>query len=157
MREDDGGRPTKRLSLMRTFLLSVVIGALAFGGIAPTAEAAYDYGIGNTQEPNVTVHHQAKRTNTYSQNLVAWRPLSNNCGQAMILGVRNSSGTQIARNENYRAYNTWHTLRKPDGSSVLQYGSFYLNSNMRLYDGSGWYEGTCKWKADLMFNVKNAP
>lgn len=139
------------------FLASALIGAFAVA--VPVAASANTDFTGYVDNPRgYVVHHDKARINSYQQNYVAWSPNSDSCNYWMILGIRNSSGTQIARSQRSAfdvGTGSWFDLTKPDGSNQIPQGVFYLNSMMDHFSGNGNLPAVCTWSAYLQFNIQN--
>lgn len=149
------GRTYSRGRFTKTFIVSLLAGALAAGGVG-AAHAVTDSTGYVTNPQNEVIHHDVPRYNSYVQNLVAWKPTSDTCNNEMILAVRDPGGTQIARGpSHYFNMGIWVTMRKPNGSSQIPRGTFYLNSLMTHFSGNGSYQGPCTWSADIMYNELN--
>lgn len=142
-REMDAGPRLTRVAT-RVFLASLLTGAI-FVGSSMTAQAATAY-LSGTHAGNTVMQWHEPRTNSYARNLMSTQILTVGGGAALALGVRNTSGVQIARAEGGPS-TTWRSFVKPNGSSAIPGGIFYMNSKF-LSDSSYVYS----WTANLSYN-----
>lgn len=153
----DKAQGKKRGQTAALFIASALVGAFAVA-VPAAASANVDF-TGYVDNPRgYVVHHDKARPNSYQQNYVAWSPYSNSCNYTMVLGIRNSSGTQIARSQRSAfdvGTGAWFDLTKPNGSNQIPQGVFYLNSMMDNFSGNGNQPAVCTWSADLQFNIQN--
>jgi hypothetical protein len=145
-------RPRPRLTRVATrlFLASLLTGAL-FVGSSMTAQAATAY-LNGTHAGNAVMQWWEPRTNSNARNLMSTQILSVGGGASLSLGVRNMSGVQIARAEGGPS-SSWRPFVKPNGSSAIPGGTFYMNSKF-LSNSSSVYS----WSANLSYsNFTAAP
>lgn len=147
-------RPSEqqRRTGMRLFLVSLLAGALAFGG---TSVARAEFAnLWATQDQNVVVHHTNPRYNANTQNYVKWRPTSNDCNWEMVVAVRHVNGTQIVRGAT-DVFNMgrWVLMKRDNGNAAVAKGTFYLNSRMTNFSGNGQYRGPCTWTGELQYSL----
>ncbi|TFD89899.1 hypothetical protein [Cryobacterium serini] len=140
-----------RLSRTRRLKIAgiMIVAAFAWGASAQAAQATI-VEISGWQSMNEVVHYQTPRTNSYTPAHTSFQTISpGNGGGSLTLGLRNSSGTQFARAVGQMNYPV--PFRGPDGSTVTQGGTFYINASMSgMCGGDGC--GVSQWRASLDFN-----
>jgi len=147
-------RPTPR-TLDRKLVLLVVALLMAMASVvsfATPAQAATATLVGN-QGMNTVMHYNTARTNSNGQNFVSFRATSvGNSGGYVVIGLRNSSGTQFASGPS-TGFGQTGTIRN-SGLNYVTAGTFYINAR---------WVGACggcnpgRWEGVLTYNVRYVP
>lgn len=133
----------------RVVAIALAVVAFCLGG--QLAAQATEGPISGSQDLNVTVHYNTARYNSYPQNYMsAWFSGSNG-GGSTSMGVRNTSGLQIARAANVTG--SWTPFYNNSGGLGVSPGTFYMNVLIiGACGGSGC--GVQNWHGGLNWNIR---
>lgn len=141
----------KNLTARGRYSILAVLSMSAFlVGSAISAQAT-ETSISGSQETGYTKHYTTPRYNSYPKNHMRAWATGWKSGGAMVMGVRNSSGTQIARAANIGS--SWKSFYNNSGDLGISPGTFYMNVYIGgACGGSGC--GTQNWRGGLTYNIR---
>lgn len=125
---------------------ALVVGLVA-AGAAPASATTVE--LSGTQVADSVVHWNTERHNTHAQNSVYVAEDENTAGGSVVVGLRNTSGTQFASGT--AAGTTFHVVYNNNGAPYQPAGYFYINTRATGVCGGS---GVCnvKWKVNFHYN-----